>query len=120
MSGPSSTFTRPPLSQVAKSEDAVYAESAFGRYPWSGNFRRQWSVWRGRNWSRLLHRFRGRSRMHPEPAQLREVPFFDGLEPDELERLASWLDVEDHGAGTLLTHEGRTSYAFFVLASGDA
>src|SRR5690349_6676141 len=33
----------------------------------------------------------------------------------DLERLASWLDVEDHGAGTLLTHEGRTSYAFFVL-----
>ena len=58
--------------------------------------------------------------MHPEPAELRHVPFFAELAPDELERLASWLDVEEHGAGTLLTREGRTSYAFFIVESGDA
>lgn len=58
--------------------------------------------------------------MHPEPVELGKVSFFEGLDAAELERMASWVDVEEHGAGELLTHEGRTSYAFFVLESGDA
>jgi CRP/FNR family transcriptional regulator, cyclic AMP receptor protein len=58
--------------------------------------------------------------MHPEPERLRQAPFFEGLDADELERIASWLDVEEHAAGALLTHEGRASYAFFILESGDA
>jgi CRP-like cAMP-binding protein len=58
--------------------------------------------------------------MHPEPAQLSQVPFFEGLDVADVERLASWMDIEEHGPGTLLTHEGRTSYAFFIVESGDA
>jgi CRP-like cAMP-binding protein len=58
--------------------------------------------------------------MHPEPAELRKVPFFEELDDDDLERLAAWLDVEEHAGETLLTHEGRMSYSFFVIGSGDA
>ena len=58
--------------------------------------------------------------MHPEPEQLSRIPFFEGLGDDDRARVASWLDVEEHPAGTLLSREGQTSYAFFVLESGEA
>jgi len=58
--------------------------------------------------------------MHPEPAELSKVSFFQELDAPDLERLSSWMDVQEYGPGTLLTHEGRTSYAFFILESGKA
>jgi cAMP-dependent protein kinase regulator len=58
--------------------------------------------------------------MHPEPDQLRQVPSFEGLNDEDRERLASWLDVEEHSAGSLLTAEGRGGYAFFILEAGEA
>ena len=58
--------------------------------------------------------------MHPNPDRLLRVRFFDDLTDADRERIASWLDVEEHPAGTPLAHEGASGYAFFVLDSGEA
>jgi ATP-binding cassette subfamily B protein len=48
------------------------------------------------------------------------LSLFAGLEPAELEQLASWFDVEERGAGASLTRQGASGYAFFVLRKGTA
>ena len=58
--------------------------------------------------------------MHPEPDRLIRVPIFAKLTDEERERVASWLDVEEHKPGTRLAHEGTTEYGFFVLDQGEA
>ena len=58
--------------------------------------------------------------MHPDPERLREIPLFEGVSTDQLEQIASWFDVEEHPAGTRLTREGASGYAFFVLEDGRA
>ena len=58
--------------------------------------------------------------MHPNPDRLIRIQLFDGLSDADLDRIASWLDVTEHPAGTALTHEGTAGYAFFVLDSGEA
>jgi CRP-like cAMP-binding protein len=55
---------------------------------------------------------------HPDAAGLSRVPLFEGLSDAELVRLATWLEVEQFQAGASLTREGRSDYAFFVLAEG--
>ncbi len=58
--------------------------------------------------------------MHPDPERLREIPVFEGVSTDNLEQIASGFDVEEHPAGTRLTREGASGYAFFVLDEGRA
>ena len=58
--------------------------------------------------------------MHPDPERLREIPVFEGVSTDNLEQIASGFDVEKHPAGTRLTREGASGYAFFVLDEGRA
>ena len=58
--------------------------------------------------------------MHPSPDRLTSVPLFAGLTHQERERVASWLDVREHGAGSHLTREGAADYAFFVVDDGEA
>jgi NTE family protein len=58
--------------------------------------------------------------MHPDPDRLRKVPLFEGVGTDQLEQIASWFDVEEHPAGTRLTREGASGYAFFILDEGRA
>jgi len=49
---------------------------------------------------------------------LQRVPIFAGVEPDELEHLASSTEEIDAPAGTELTHEGRYEGYVFVVISG--
>jgi CPA2 family monovalent cation:H+ antiporter-2 len=58
--------------------------------------------------------------MHPDPQRLSEIPLFEGLTGEQLEQIASWFDVEEHPAGTRLTREGASGYAFFILDQGRA
>ena len=58
--------------------------------------------------------------MHPDPVRLSTIPLFSGLSAEERERLATWLEEEEHHAGKWLAREGAADYAFFVLDEGDA
>lgn len=58
--------------------------------------------------------------MHPDPKRLREISLFTGLTSEQLDQIASWLDVEEHPARTRLTREGASGYAFFILDLGQA
>jgi|SRR5689334_2273524 len=58
--------------------------------------------------------------MHPDPESLKDIPVFDGVADEDLERIAGWFDLEDHPAGTRLTREGSSGYAFFILDQGRA
>jgi CRP-like cAMP-binding protein len=56
--------------------------------------------------------------MNPSADQLRSIPLLAG-EPDErLDRIAGWLEIEEHGAGERIVGEGWTGYAFFIIANG--
>ena len=56
--------------------------------------------------------------MHPDPADLAQHDLFAGLDPDQLERLASWFDVEEFTAGQAIVRDGAAGYAFYVIDSG--
>ena len=58
--------------------------------------------------------------MQPEPNRLRTVPLFADLGPDDLERVASWLQVREESEGRRLTPEGASGYEFFVIEEGTA
>jgi cAMP-dependent protein kinase regulator len=58
--------------------------------------------------------------MHPDPKRLSEISVFAGLTGEQLDQIASWLDVEEHPARTRLTREGASGYAFFILDQGQA
>jgi CRP-like cAMP-binding protein len=58
--------------------------------------------------------------VRPSPDEVGALSLFAGLEPAELEQLASWFDVEERGAGASLTRQGASGYAFFVLRKGTA
>lgn len=58
--------------------------------------------------------------MHPEPRQIVDIPVFSTLNPDELEAICGWVDVEPADPGRRLTIEGAAGYAFFVLQDGSA
>lgn len=58
--------------------------------------------------------------MHPDPQRLSQIPLFEGVPDDQLETIATWFDVEEHPAGTRLTREGASGYAFFILDQGRA
>jgi voltage-gated potassium channel len=56
----------------------------------------------------------------PTVDALAAVPLFQDLSPDDLAALAQKFEVEQHRAGTALVTEGRSGYAFYVLAEGRA
>jgi CRP-like cAMP-binding protein len=58
--------------------------------------------------------------IHPDPQRLGEISVFTGLTSEQLDQIASWLDVEEHPARTRLTREGASGYAFFILDHGRA
>ena len=58
--------------------------------------------------------------MHPEPHRLRAIPLFADLEPDDLDRVASWLEIREESEGRRLTPEGASGYEFFVIEEGTA
>ena len=58
--------------------------------------------------------------MHPEPHRLRAIPLFADLGPDDLDRVASWLEIREEGEGRRLTPEGASGYEFFVIEEGTA
>ena len=58
--------------------------------------------------------------MKPSPEELGSMSLFAGLEPADLEQVASWFDIEERSAGASLTRQGAAGYAFFVLREGTA
>ena len=58
--------------------------------------------------------------MRPEPHRLRAIPLFADLGPDDLDRVASWLEIREEGEGRRLTPEGASGYEFFVIEEGTA
>ena len=58
--------------------------------------------------------------MPADAYRLVDVPLFAGLSRDELERVASWLDVRHAHPGERVCGEGSPGYSFFVIESGTA
>ena len=58
--------------------------------------------------------------MHPEPDRLRAIPLFADLGPEDLDRVASWLEIREESEGRRLTPEGASGYEFFVIEDGTA
>ena len=58
--------------------------------------------------------------MHPEPLRLRAISLFADLGPDDLDRVASWLEIREESKGRRLAPEGASGYEFFVIEDGTA
>jgi CRP-like cAMP-binding protein len=52
--------------------------------------------------------------------RLVDVPLFADLTPEELERVASWLDARHANPDERICGEGSPGYSFFVIESGTA
>jgi CRP-like cAMP-binding protein len=52
-------------------------------------------------------------------AQLDGVPLFDGLQPDQLQRIAAWLEPVEVPAGWYLLNQGSYPDGFFVVLEGE-
>jgi CRP-like cAMP-binding protein len=58
--------------------------------------------------------------VHPEPDRVAAIPLFATVSPDQLDRLAMWLEVRTEDAGARIISEGASGYFFFVLEEGSA
>lgn len=58
--------------------------------------------------------------MPVEATRLVDLPLFAGLSPEELERVASWLDARHAHPDERICGEGSPGYSFFVIESGTA
>jgi CRP-like cAMP-binding protein len=58
--------------------------------------------------------------VHPTPEELRSLPLFADLGPEELEEVSSWFEVQHSQAGVTLTKEGEAGYMFYLLRDGTA
>jgi CRP-like cAMP-binding protein len=56
--------------------------------------------------------------VHPSPDQLRAIPLLADLPDRDLERIAGWLEVEEHDTGHVVVGEGRAGYVFFLIDRG--
>jgi CRP-like cAMP-binding protein len=56
--------------------------------------------------------------MHPTLDQLRAIALLADLPDEDLERIARWLDVEEHDPGHAVVGEGRAGYVFFFIERG--
>jgi CRP-like cAMP-binding protein len=52
-------------------------------------------------------------------AALDGIPLFEGLQPDELQRIADWLEPVDVPAGWFLLNQGSYPEGFFVVLDGE-
>lgn len=57
---------------------------------------------------------------NPDPLRLANVPLFQGLGPEELAKIAEWLEVEEYAPGQLPVRGQEHGYAFFILDEGQA
>jgi cAMP-dependent protein kinase regulator len=57
---------------------------------------------------------------HPDPGQLRVIPLFQDVSAEDLERLASWMEVRHIDPGRRITPQGSAGYEFFVIEEGTA
>jgi CRP-like cAMP-binding protein len=58
--------------------------------------------------------------MHPEPEQLADFALFASLRPEQLQAVASLMDVTSVPAGATLVGEGAPGFSLFVLLDGAA
>jgi CRP-like cAMP-binding protein len=58
--------------------------------------------------------------LYPEPLRLPAIPLFADLGPDDLDRVASWLEIREESKGRRLTPEGASGYGFFLIEDGTA
>ena len=56
--------------------------------------------------------------MQPDHDRLRAIPLFSELSDEDLDKLASWLTVEEVSEGRRLTPEGASGYQFYVIEAG--
>jgi CRP/FNR family transcriptional regulator, cyclic AMP receptor protein len=54
------------------------------------------------------------------PDDLRKVPLFEGLDDNDLKRLAATMKERTFSEGAAVTSEGGTGAGFFVIAEGNA
>lgn len=57
---------------------------------------------------------------HPDPARLAAIPLFAGLSAEQLDTVASWMDVEEFDTHSHPTNDETHGYVFFVLDEGRA
>jgi CRP/FNR family cyclic AMP-dependent transcriptional regulator len=62
----------------------------------------------------------GSDRRAPNPNRPRTIPLFADPVPDDLERVASWLQIREESEGRRLTPEGASGYEFVVIEEGMA
>jgi CRP-like cAMP-binding protein len=53
-----------------------------------------------------------------DPARLRDVPLFEGLDDDELAEIADQAELKPASPGDVLAREGASGYTFFVILDG--
>ena len=58
--------------------------------------------------------------MGADPNRLGNVPLFAELSRDELQQVASWLELRHADAGDRICGEGAPGYSFFVIEEGTA
>ena len=56
--------------------------------------------------------------MGMDSTELREIPLFEGLSPQDLERVAGWFELIDVPAGWYLLNQGSYPEGFFVVLEG--
>jgi CRP-like cAMP-binding protein len=54
-----------------------------------------------------------------DAAQLVEIPLFEGLSPEELQRIGDWLEPIEVPAGWFLLNQGSYPEGFFVVLEGE-
>jgi len=52
-------------------------------------------------------------------SQLDGIPLFEGLQPDQLQRIADWLEPVEVPAGWYLLNQGSYPEGFFVVLDGE-
>jgi CRP-like cAMP-binding protein len=57
--------------------------------------------------------------VRPDPEELQALPLFADLSPQQVERVASWLEQRHVEEGVRLTAEEASGYTFFVIVEGD-
>ena len=58
--------------------------------------------------------------MQPDHDRLEAIPIFHELSEEDLDKLASWLTVEEVSEGRRLVPEGASGYQFYVIQAGTA
>jgi signal-transduction protein with cAMP-binding, CBS, and nucleotidyltransferase domain len=62
----------------------------------------------------------GDAMTNPDSAALKTVPLFSGLTDAQLQRLASWLEVDEYDAKRPPARHHQSGYMFYIVAEGSA